>query len=256
MRQDNSENPKGNNKAAPESSLLTNLSALASALAKIHPIDIMAGAHALAIFAGAEMAEENYTGGHGGTSCDEEELAETILAVLHRDAKMAGELLPDYGRLLDAVNDHCFIFAEGAAGDAAEQSAAALVCRELDRIELNLGTYPHGEAPSLNPVESYLMELSPAVMARILTRQSEGYKPERMTAAEVMPVRRAFRWFQDKAVIAAAVCLALLLWDLTSDHFPIWQLLGAIALLSGVCPLMYRIGAKHGNVQTPVGAKP
>jgi len=63
-------------------------------------------------------------------------------------------------------------------------------------------------------------------------------------------------WLKDKAVIAAAVCLSLLLFDLTSDHFPIYQLLAAIALIAGVCPLMFRIGAKHGSIQTPVKAKP
>lgn len=90
-----------------------------------------------------------------------------------------------------------------------------------------------------------------------LDRIAKALAVEDAAVIAAAPARPGLRQIvHDKAVIAAAVCLALLLFDLTSDHFPIWQLLAAIALLAGVCPLMFRIGAKHGSLQTPVKTKP
>jgi hypothetical protein len=53
---------------------------------------------------------------------------------------------------------------------------------------------------------------------------------------------------KDKATIAAAVCLAFLLWDISSDGLPLWQIIAAVLLVATICAAGYRLG----RLQTPV----
>jgi hypothetical protein len=139
MRQDSSENPKGKNEAAPRSSTLTNLSALATALALIHPGDILAGAQTLAIFAGVEMADSNFTAGYD-THSEAEELAYTVMAVLSGDPKEFANVLPSYVRLLGMVRQFSAV-----AGNA--QASAA-----IDRISIALTAAAPPSLPAVQPL--------------------------------------------------------------------------------------------------------
>lgn len=70
-------------------------------------------------------------------------------------------------------------------------------------------------------------------------------------AAPVRPGLRQWRQImRDKAVIAAAVLMAVFFWAVTSAHCATWHILAAIALVLGICGAAFRAG-QHG-LQTPV----
>jgi hypothetical protein len=217
MRQDNSQNPKGTNRVAPPSS--AQLQQLAGQLAGVHPSDLDTLLKTLCEFGWQFYPEQKNTIPEEGSLTGLVEVLEKahVLWIVHPDLTTEGDGGASFLDFLDDVGRLLEL-----ARTYFASIEGSIVCEQLERIAANLN----------------LQSASAAVIA------------------DPAPVRRTVRWFQDKAIIAAAVCLALLVTDLCSDHFPIWQLLAAIALISGVCPLMYRIGAKHGSLQTPVKAKP
>jgi hypothetical protein len=246
MRQDQIPNNQGSPAKAQDdaNSQTSILNSLTESLKAIHPADLLKGARVLAVFAREHMRERSYKSPSGDTFSASEELARTVLAVLRSDPGQFTGVLLDYGQLVFQVN--CFVFniAENAAADSPEEIAATLCYKELDRIERCLGFQPSGSVePFLDPVCAYALELSEkelrslkhqrALRKRCTARLSEGF---------VLP---------EAAAICAAILVALLVWNLTVDHFALWQLLAAVALIAGVCQLC-RLGYKRAQLQTPV----
>jgi hypothetical protein len=50
--------------------------------------------------------------------------------------------------------------------------------------------------------------------------------------------------FASSLSVLAAICFAGLVWDLVADHFPLWQLLAALALVAAFGALFFRLGQK------------
>jgi hypothetical protein len=183
-------------------------------------------------------------------------LAGQLARVHHADLRTTLEILTEFTGT--HMQDASFVSPTGDTHSAAEELALTLlmVWRDRDVFHEVLRDYGH----LLNMVRAFLVRqggntLATCQIDRIV--KALAVDADAAVIADPAPARPNLRQLiRDKAIIAAAVCIALLLWDLTADHFPIWQLLCAIALIASVCPLMFRIGAKHGSIQTPVKAKP
>jgi hypothetical protein len=75
-------------------------------------------------------------------------------------------------------------------------------------------------------------------------------------AADPAPARRAAHWLKGKAVIVAAIALAFLVWDISSDDLLLWQIVAALGLVAVICGAAFRIGQRSRMLQTPVITSP
>jgi hypothetical protein len=58
------------------------------------------------------------------------------------------------------------------------------------------------------------------------------------------PAQQASRAPNSHLAIIAGICVAALIWDLVSDHMPLWQLLAALLLVGAFGGLAFRLGKK------------
>jgi cobalamin biosynthesis Mg chelatase CobN len=139
-------------------------------------------------------------------------------------------------------------FASEEMQDAqAEELAATLrvVWRDKDVFDAIMIDYLH----LLNMVKAFLIRQGGNSLAVAqLNRIENGldvstFHGEHGTSAvvDVPPVRR---WLMDKAVIAAAILLALFAWNVISGHCEPWRLLFAIVLVAGICGAAFRAGQR------------
>lgn len=234
MRQTSKNHYQGKNAIAPPSD--AQLNELASDLAGIHPSDLNTLLKTLCEFGwlfypeakNSDPSKEPLEG-----LPEVLELAHTLWIVYPGEAKAmdGGErfvnFLSNFGRLLDLAYDYFFTIQDFAA-DQARSNSAQLVCVQIERIAANLGT-ERDALPCLDPLAKYSGEVK---------EQMGGFIPGTVR-----------RWYHGIAAPAAAICVALLLWDISSDHLPLWQIIAAIGLVLAICGAAFRLGQR---LQTPV----
>jgi hypothetical protein len=183
-------------------------------------------------------------------------LAGRLSAVHHADLVKGATILAEFAG--SNMQDPAFSKGHETNSEAEELAYTVLAVLRSDPKEFD-GILPE-YMRLLGLVRAFLIgqggnALAIAQLDRIETALASTFHGEHGTTAAV-DVPRVRRWLMDKAVIAAAILLALFVWNATSGHCETWRLLAAIALVAGVCPLMLRIGAKHASLQTPVKTKP
>jgi hypothetical protein len=210
MRQDSEKNPKGTNRAAPPSS--AQLTKLASDLAGVHPSDLNQLLQVITQF-GWQLHPED------------------------RDAPFPpAEPLDGIRKIIEMSRTLWLVHpsevkGEGFAGFIGE-------CGRL--LELAQAYFA-----SISFASSGFASIEASAVCAQLDRIAASLAGHN-AAVITLPSRQLIR---DKVVIAAAIALGLLVWDITSDDLMLWQIISALGLVAVICGATFRIG-QRSQIQT------
>jgi hypothetical protein len=145
------------------------------------------------------------------------------------------------------MRDAAFTAGHGGTHSEAEELAVTLqvVLRDRDAFDSILIDYIR----LLSMVRTFLTRQGGNELAINQINRIEKALAVEDAAADPAPILRAGHWLKSKAVIVAALSLALLIWDISSDDLLLWQIIAALGLVGCIGGAAFRIGQR---LQTPV----
>jgi hypothetical protein len=181
-------------------------------------------------------------------------LAGQLSGVHHVDVQQTLQILTEFARA--EMRDASFASPTGGTHSEAEELGATLIMVRNEVDAESFTAFLHDYVRLLGMVRTFLTRQGGNTLAIAeIDRITKGLAVEEAVITDPAPVRRAGiqPWLKSKAVIVAAIALALHVWDISSDGLMLWQIIAAIGLVGCIGGAAFRIGQR---LQTPVTTSP